>query len=236
MNMTVNTDVFDVLLVEDHQDIAENIVLFLERNHMIDHAYSASQARTLLSANHYDIIILDIMLPDTDGFTLAREIREELKKTTPIIFLTARDTLEDKKRGFSLGADDYMTKPFDLEELALRLSALYRRTYGLTNDTLTLGRWAVNESAFTITYDEKIVETTKIGFNLFKALVMHYPNIITRKKLEKLLWFDSPPDSDSLRSHIFLLRKSIATVYDHPLIKTVHGIGFTLQIEKDLCD
>jgi len=234
--MTVNTDVFDVLLVEDHQDIAENIVLFLERNHMIDHAYSASQARTLLSANHYDIIILDIMLPDTDGFTLAREIREELKKTTPIIFLTARDTLEDKKRGFSLGADDYMTKPFDLEELALRLSALYRRTYGLTNDTLTLGRWAVNESAFTITYDEKIVETTKIGFNLFKALVMHYPNIITRKKLEKLLWFDSPPDSDSLRSHIFLLRKSIATVYDHPLIKTVHGIGFTLQIEKDLCD
>jgi len=234
--MTVNTDVFDVLLVEDHQDIAENIVLFLERNHMIDHAYSARQARALLSVNHYDIIILDVMLPDVDGFMLALEIREELKKATPIIFLTARDTLDDKKRGFSLGADDYMTKPFDLEELALRLSALYRRTYGLTNDTLTLGRWAVNESAFTITYDEKIVETTKIGFNLFKALVMHYPNIITRKKLEKLLWFDSPPDSDSLRSHIFLLRKSIATVYDHPLIKTVHGIGFTLQIEKDLCD
>lgn len=234
--MTASTDVFDVLLVEDHQDIAENIVLFLERDHMIDHAYSASQARTLLSVNHYDIIILDIMLPDVDGFTLAREIREELKKATPIIFLTARDTLDDKKRGFSLGADDYMTKPFDLEELALRLSALYRRTYGLTSDTLTLGKWTVNESNFTIAYDGKSVETTKIGFNLFKALVMHYPNILTRSKLEKLLWFDSPPDSDSLRSHIFLLRKSIAAVYDQPLIKTVHGIGFTLQIEKKLCD
>ncbi|MGS2718311.1 response regulator transcription factor [Eionea flava] len=234
--MTINTDVFDVLLVEDHQDIAENIVLFLERNHMIDHAYSAGQARTLLSVNHYDIIILDIMLPDADGFALAREIREDLKKTTPIIFLTARDSLEDKKRGFSLGADDYMTKPFDLEELALRLSALYRRAYGLTNDTIILGKWAVNESSFMITYDEKIVETTKIGFNIFKALVMHHPNIITRKKLEKLLWFDSPPDSDSLRSHIFLLRKAIAKVHYQPVIKTVHGIGFTLQIEKKLCD
>jgi DNA-binding response OmpR family regulator len=234
--MTANTDVFDVLLVEDHQDIAENIVLFLEHSHMIDHAYSARQARALLADNHYDIIILDVMLPDSDGFALAREIREELKKTTPIIFLTARDALEDKKRGFSLGADDYMTKPFDLEELSLRLSALYRRAYGLTSDTLILDKWMVNESTFTITYDGKAVATTKIGFNLFKALVMHYPNVITRRKLEKLLWFDSPPNSDSLRSHIFLLRKAIAKVYDQPVIKTVHGIGFILQIEKNLCD
>jgi len=219
-------DLINILLVEDNRDITDNIVFYLQRQgHIVDTCYLAQQALSLLQQQQYDMLVFDIMLPGMDGFTLAKQVRN-LKIATPIIFLTARGALEDKREGFNLGGDDYITKPFELEELELRIISVYRRAKGMIDDTLTLGQWSLNENLKEIKYQQQSIVTTHIGFTIFKALMISHPNILSRRELEKKLWRDTPPNSDALRSHIFSLRKAIARVYKEPVVETVHGVGF----------
>lgn len=221
----------DILLVEDNRDIAENIVLYFESaGHRIDIIHSSHGALSLLEKNTYDVFIFDVMLPGMDGFTLAHNIRTQQQITTPIIFLTARDTLDDKREGFIAGADDYMTKPFALEELLLRVLAIDKRATGMVTHKHSVGDWSIDNQLLEIRYKNKRLETTNIGFKLFSALMQHYPSVLSRAQLEKKLWGDNPPTSDALRSHTFALRKAIASVCDKPVIETVHSIGFRLKI------
>ncbi|MGH1486745.1 MAG: response regulator transcription factor [Cellvibrionaceae bacterium] len=221
----------DILLVEDNHDIAENILLFLEdKGHRLDTIYSAEKALNLLEKNNYDILILDVMLPGMDGFLLAEKLRTSLNITTPILFLTARDTLDDKLSGFNLGADDYLTKPFNFEELEARILAVYRRAKGLTSKRLTIGDWDIDEDLLEFKYKNQVINTTQIGFKIIKTLLVNHPNITPRRELEKRLWGDNPPDSDAIRSHIFMLRKAITPFNDQSVIETVHGVGFKLNI------
>ncbi len=219
----------EILLVEDNRDIAENIIEFLEkRSFSVDYAASGLPALALLKQYRYRLLILDVMLPDMDGFHLAMKIRHALKIDTPILFLTARDTLDDKLQGFAVGGDDYLTKPFALEELAARVNAFSKRAAGKVVDAIELGGWRIENGNYRAFYANTPVKLTRIGFKLLRTLVANQPNVVLRSEMERVIWGDDPPDSDALRSHVFALRKAISKVTSDTRIETVHGIGFRL--------
>ena len=143
-----------VLLIEDNRDIAENICLYLDgAGHTTDYAANADQALGLAAVNRYDILIVDVMLPGTDGLSLCRRLRSQHDIDTPVLMLTARDELSDKLDGFDAGADDYMTKPFELEELRARLLALTRRASGRTRQVLRVGELQLDARSLRVTRD-----------------------------------------------------------------------------------
>ncbi|MGJ8679755.1 response regulator transcription factor [Paraglaciecola sp.] len=221
-----------ILVVEDNRDIAENLVSYLEQcGHEVDSIHSGQRAYQLLTHNQYDLLCLDVMLPGMDGFTLARKVRQTLNLSIPILFLTARDTLEDKVEGFGFGGDDYLTKPFDLQEVELRITALARRAYGNVTNKLLVGEWRVESTRMQIFYQDRPLKTTQTGFKVFKVLAQNYPDLVSRHDLERALWGELPPVSDALRSHMFALRKSIKEVVSGEWIETVHGLGFRLVVE-----
>lgn len=220
-----------ILVVEDNRDIAENLVTYLEQcGHEVDSIHSGQRAYQLLQQNKYELLCLDVMLPGMDGFTLARNVRQKLNLSVPILFLTARDTLEDKVEGFGFGGDDYLTKPFDLQEVELRINALAKRAYGNVTNQLLVGDWRVESSMLQIFYQDAPIKITQTGFKIFKVLAQNYPDLVNRRDLERTLWGDLPPASDALRSHMFALRKSIKEVVAGEWIETAHGLGFRLVV------
>lgn len=219
-----------VLMVEDNRDIAENVCLFLENaGHSVDYAASGREALRLVDGNRFDALIVDVMLPGIDGLALCRELRERQRLDTPILMLTARDRLDDKLDGFDAGADDYMTKPFELEELEARLLALTRRARGAVSHTLCVGDIELDSRAMRASRAGTELELSPTGFKLLQQMMLAYPNIVFRDDMERAIWGDDPPDSDALRSHVFALRKAVDRPFDHKMVKTVHGIGFRLQ-------
>lgn len=226
----------EILLVEDNHDIAENTIEYLEKlDYIVDYAATGTAALGLLETHHYGLLILDVMLPDIDGFSLAVKVRQQLHTATPLLFLTARDTLKDKLQGFSVGGDDYLTKPFALEELAARVHAVFRRTSGKVVSEFTLGPWQIDETHHQASYRGNALKLTRVGLTLLKYLAMEYPKLVPRSQLENAIWGDSPPDSDALRSHIFSLRKEISRHTNCTTVETVHGVGYRMVLsDKDL--
>ena len=226
----------EVLLIEDHRDIAEMVSDHLEaEGFVIDYADNGLLGFRLGSVNAYDAIILDLLLPGIDGLDLCRKLREDKKITAPILMLTARDTLEDKLSGFNAGADDYLIKPFDLEELTARLNALIRRgpiKSGIT--TLVVGDLVLCNETQIVTRQGKELMLTPIGKKILAVLMSESPNVVSRKQLEKAIWEDMPPDSDALRSHLYNLRKVIDKPFDSPLVHTVQSAGFRLSFGNEV--
>ena len=225
------------LLVEDNHAISENIATFFEQNDIIlDFAYDGEQGTELALENYYDCIILDIALPKKDGLAVCETLRKQGERHYPIIMLTARDTLDDKLTGFAQGADDYLTKPFALEELLVRCLALANR-HRLNHDTkqLTLGKSAsqvvLDLSNKTVTRAKQDIKLQPIPFSILQVLMEAYPRAVSRTELCEKIWGDEPTDSDALRSHFYQLRKALDKPFEHAIIKTIHGVGFTLNFE-----
>ncbi len=220
-----------VLLVEDNGDIAENICLYLENaGHTVDYAATGTQALVLAEAQRYDVLIVDVMLPGMDGLTLCKRLREDRNLETPVLMLTARDELGDKLQGFDAGADDYMTKPFELDELRARLMALTRRASGRTRQTLAVGDLELDARAMRASRAGERLDLSPTGFRLLHEMMLAYPNVVFRDDLERAIWGDDRPDSDALRSHVFALRKALDRPFEHKMLETVHGIGFRLRV------
>ncbi len=220
----------NLLIVEDNRDIAENVCLFLENTgHTVDYAASGREALRRVGENRYDALIVDVMLPGIDGLALCRELRNREHLDTPVLMLTARDRLDDKLDGFDAGADDYMTKPFELEELEARLLALTRRASGHTKKNLVVGDIELDAQAMRASRAGVELVLSPTGFKLLHQLMLAYPNIVFRDDMERAIWGDDPPDSDALRSHVFALRKAVDRPFEHKVVTTVHGIGFRLQ-------
>jgi len=223
-----------VLLIEDNRDIAENICLYLDgAGHTTDYAANADQALGLAAVNRYDILIVDVMLPGTDGLSLCRRLRSQHDIDTPVLMLTARDELSDKLDGFDAGADDYMTKPFELEELRARLLALTRRASGRTRQVLRVGELQLDARSLRVTRDGHQLDLSPTGFRLLREMMLAYPNLVFRDDIERSIWGDDPPDSDALRSHVFALRKVVDRPFAHKMVETVHGIGFRLRVDDE---
>jgi DNA-binding response OmpR family regulator len=219
-----------VLLVEDHADIAEMVGAYLEnRDYIVDYAADGITGLHLAVSNQYDAIILDLMLPGMDGLEVCQKIRDEAKSDVPIIMLTARDTLEDKITGLDKGADDYLIKPFAIQELEARVRSLIRRYSGdIKKEIISVGELSIDTSTLKVQRGDKELAITPIGLKILSVLMRAYPAVVSRRELERQVWGDILPDSDTLRSHLYNLRKIVDKPFEKKILMTVQGNGFKI--------
>lgn len=219
-----------VLVVEDHRDIAENIGDYLEpRGHTLDFAGDGITGLHLAVTEDYDVIVLDLMLPALDGLTLCRKLREEGKKATPVLMLTARDQLANKIEGFNAGADDYLVKPFAMKELEVRLEALHRRSGGRSVSRICkVADLEFDPDTLVARRDSTVLDLNPTMRRLLQVLMENTHRVVPRRELEYALWGDEPPAGDVLRAHIHSLRTLVDKPFPVKLIHTVHGTGYRL--------
>lgn len=220
-----------VLLIEDHRDIAELLTDYLEGQGMVvDYAADGVTGLHLAVSSPCDVIVLDLGLAGMDGLELCRQLRQQARSDVPILMLTARDTLADKLQGFAQGADDYLVKPFELEEVAARLAALHRRARpGGQQDVHNYAGLSLSARTRAVSRDGTPIELKPIPFAILDVLLRAAPNVVTRAELERAIWGDEPPDSDALRTHIAALRRAIDKPFAQPLLQTVHSVGYRLR-------
>lgn len=218
----------NVLLVEDDIDLASTVVDYFELEGICcDHAANGLRGLSLIETNDYQVIILDINLPGLDGLSVCQKLRET-SNDTPVLMLTARDTLRDKVAGFDIGADDYLVKPFEIEELLVRIIALSkRRSAQVTN--LCVGKLVLGLKAKTAAFDDRAIKLTPITFKLLHKLMLEAQEPVSRMALMQAVWSDEQPDSNSLKVHIYHLRKQLDKVNADLAIDTVPGFGFVLK-------
>lgn len=223
-----------VLLVEDNHDIAAMVGEHLESGgHEIDFAADGITGLHLAVTQPFDVIVLDLMLPGMDGMDLCRKLRGEAGKNTPILMLTARDTLDDKVAGLDAGADDYLVKPFELEELDARLRALLRRAGGdVVAEVLQVADLSLDTGTLRVRRAGQTLSLTPIGLKLLTSLMKSSPRVLSKRALERSVWGDIPPDSDALRSHLYNLRKAVDKPFEKQLLHNVPGMGYCLA-ERD---
>jgi len=219
-----------VLVIEDNSDIAANIGDFLgEQGFVVDFAADGITGLHLAVVEDFEVIVLDLNLPGMDGLDVVRKLREDARKQTPVLMLTARDSLEQKLTGFESGADDYLVKPFALQELLARVQVLGRRGKGPKTRLLTVGALEYNLDTLTVSREGRALQLNPTGLKLLQCLMESSPSVVTRRELEMRVWGEELPDSDSLRVHIHGLRAAIDKPFGKPLIHTRHGIGYCLS-------
>jgi DNA-binding response OmpR family regulator len=219
-----------ILLIEDNRGISEMVGEFLERRgYGLDYAIDGVTGLHLAVSNSYDVIVLDLMLPGIDGLELCRKLRTEAKKSTPVLMLTARDTLEDKLIGLDAGADDYLVKPFEIRELEARVRALIRRDRRqVSAEVLTVGDLVLDTATLRLTRAGQELTVSPIGLKLLGILMRESPRVVSRRDIEREVWGDLLPDSDTLRSHLYNLRKIIDKPFQKSLLHTIHSAGYRL--------
>jgi len=218
-----------ILVIEDNEDLAANIIEFLSaRGHVMDSASDGVTGLHLGVVNEYDAIVLDLMLPGIDGLALCARLREEADKQTPILMLTARDTIDDKLAGFASGADDYLIKPFSLLELEARLDVLGSRGPRRSTHQLKVAELILNLDTWQVEREGKKVALTPTALRLLEVLLRASPRLVRRAELESAIWGDHPPDSEALRTHIHALRSAIDKPFTGAMLQTVPTMGYRL--------
>lgn len=220
-----------VLIIEDNRDLASNMFDFLEtKGHVVDAAGDGITGMHLALVNEYDAIVLDLMLPGMDGITLCRKLREEGGKDTPILMITARDSLEDKIAGLEAGADDYLVKPAELREVELRLRVLFRRVGDHTQKQkkMTVEDLSLDPFTCSVRRGTKAIELPPIPYKILEMLMARSPQVVNREDIEHVVWGEGRPDSDSLRAHVHLLRELIDKPFERKLLRTMRGFGYQL--------
>lgn len=223
-----------ILIVEDDADIAANLYDYLE-----DKGFSVDVARDGVTGLHravseqWQAIILDVSLPGMDGFMFCRKLREEAFSDTPILMLTARDTLEDKLAGFGSGADDYVIKPFALKEIAARLAALINRARGqVAPNVLRSGDLCLDPRTLYLERAGRAIKLPRKCFQLLQLLLQSPGRVVLRSELELAVWGETLPDSDTLRSHMHIMRRHLTAGGENDPIETVHGFGYRMVISN----
>jgi DNA-binding response OmpR family regulator len=220
-----------VLIIEDNRDLASNMFDFLEaKGHVVDAAGDGITGMHLALVNEYDAIVLDLNLPGMDGITLCRKLREEAGKDTPVLMITARDSLDDKIAGLEAGADDYLVKPAELREVELRLRVLFRRVGDHTQKQkkLTVDDLTLDPFTCSVRRGSKAIELPPIPYKILEILMSRSPHVVNREDIEHVVWGEGRPDSDSLRAHVHLLRELIDKPFERKLLRTMRGFGYQL--------
>jgi DNA-binding response OmpR family regulator len=227
---THGVSIVRILIIEDDRAIATNLYDFLsDRGHTVDAAADGVTGLHLAVTQDFDAIVLDISLPGIEGTKLCRKLRDEAHLDTPVLMLTARDTLDDKLRGFECGADDYLVKPFALKEVEARLTALHRRTSGrVTSRLLSAGALTLDPRTLSIRFAGKEVRLPPKCIRLLEVMMADPGRVFSRTELENAVWGDTHETSDTLRSHMHLLRRALDDAGGYDPIETVHGLGYRL--------
>lgn len=220
-----------ILVIEDDADLAANLWDYLEsRGHVVDAAGDGLSGLHLAIVNDYEAITLDLILPGLDGLELCRRLRVDAHKCTPVLMLTARDTLGDKLGGFEVGADDYLVKPFALREVEARLAALARRANpGSRTRLLRAADLTLDLDTLLVERAGQSVTLTPTCLQILELLMRRLGRVVTRRELEMALWGDQPPNSDVLSYHIHALRRAIDKPFRGHLLQTVRCIGYRLS-------
>jgi len=223
-----------ILVIEDNKDIAANLGDYLEdRGHTVDFAADGVTGLHLAVVHEFDAIVLDLNLPGMDGLDVCRKLREDARKQTPVLMLTARDSLDNKIEGFDSGADDYLIKPFALQEVEVRLNALVRRGKGPQSRVLEVADLEYDLDTLEVRRAGKLLQLNPTGLRILQTLMSASPAVVTRQDLETRVWGEELPDSDSLRVHIHGLRAVIDKPFEIPLIQTRHGIGYRIAFPSN---
>lgn len=220
-----------MLIVEDHAGLATNLLEFFDdQRYILDFASDGLTALHLITTNEYDVIILDVMLPGLSGFEICRRIRNDVRCSTPVIIMTSKDQLQDKEEGFSVGADDYLVKPFNLRELQLRVDALYRRKAGFsrTPEIRVPGISFDPGTLMVSTESGERLELSGTAARIFEGLIKAYPNVLSYAEIQDTVWGEREVDMNTLRTHVYSLRKLLQDTFQYPMIKTMHGRGYRL--------
>lgn len=221
-----------MLVVEDDRTIAGNLVEYLEgHGNAVDVAHDGPAALKRLEAETFDVLVLDIGLPRIDGLDVLRQVRERLGLALPVLLLTARDSIEDKHAGFQAGTDDYLTKPFALAEVRMRVAALHRRASGeRSSPVLRAGVLRLDRRTRELFVAEHLVRLMPRSMQLLELLMRDPGRVVARAELEAALWPHDLPETDALRSQIHILRRTLAQAgFDG--IETVPKIGYRLRCE-----
>lgn len=219
-----------ILLVEDNDDLANTVRTFLLfEHHTIDHINDGQDAYQQLRAFQYDLVILDWNLPRMNGIDILRRFRE-LGGATPVILLTGHDTVEEKEQGLDTGADDYLTKPFQMKELGARVRALLRRPAAVNNsNNLQAGNISIDTQKYRVTVKGESVTLVPREFQLLEFFMRHPNQVFSPEALLNRVWpSDSDATTEALRTALKRLRKKVDP--DSNLIRTVHGVGYILEV------
>ncbi len=227
-----------ILIIEDDLAIAANLYDFLEsRGHTADAAANGIAGLHLAVTQRFDAILLDLGLPGMNGITLCRKLRQESQIDTPILMLTARDTLEDKLTGFEHGADDYLIKPFALKEVEARLLAMHKRHIGkVANRKLEVDQLSFDPKTLSIRFENQNVKLPPKCIRLLALMMSEPGKVFSREELELEAWEDVQETSDTLRSHMHILRRALTKAGGYDPIETVHGLGYCLTPRAQLQD
>ena len=219
-----------LLVIEDNRSLVANLFEYFEmRGHILDAAPDGATGLHLATTQTYDAVVLDWMLPRMAGPDVLRCLREDHASVVPVIMLTARDELPDKIAGFRAGADDYLTKPFALPELEVRLSALMARAQGRQRrSVLEVHDLRLDLATLEVTRAGQVLHLYPACRKLLETLMQASPAVVMRQQLEHALWGDDPPDGDLLRSHIYELRRRVDGPFPIKLIQTLPRTGYRL--------
>lgn len=220
-----------LLLVEDDRLLGDGIAAGLRQDgYVVDWVQSGEQGLLAVSSETFDLVILDLGLPGIDGIDVVKKLRKQ-GNVTPVLVLTARDTVDDRVQGLDVGADDYMVKPFDLNELGARVRALLRHSKGRGSPELIEGDLVLNPKAHTVQYKGQPVDLSPREFSVLQELLENAGHVVSKARLQETVYgWQHEVDSNAMEVHVHNLRKKL----DNDLIRTMRGVGYVLKNHPDI--
>lgn len=221
-----------ILVAEDERDLNGLIAKKLTKSgYSVDSAFDGEEALDFLDFAEYDAVILDVMMPKKDGFAVIKEMRSR-GISTPVIFLTARDSIEDRVTGLDLGANDYLVKPFSFDELMARIRAMTRVKYGMAENILSVGGLTLNCSTHEVSRDGKPLTLSAKEYSMLEFMMRNVGIVLSREKLENHVWnYDYEGGTNLVDVYVSYLRKKVDGGFEKKLIKTVRGFGYVISDE-----
>lgn len=219
-----------ILVVEDERDLNAVITKHLKKNNFIvDSVFNGEEALDFFSSENYDLIILDIMMPKIDGYEFIKILRGK-QNDTAVLMLTAKDSIEDKIKGLDLGADDYLIKPFDFNELLARIRAIIRRRYGNASNQIIIDNLTIDISKKIVTRNKQIIDLTAKEYEILEYLAQNKGHILSREQIREHVWnFDYEGESNVIDVLIKNIRKKIDINNSKSLISTKRGLGYVIK-------
>ena len=223
----------NVLIVDDERDLTNALSAILKQhNYTVDCAYNGEDGLEFALSDIYDVIVLDVMMPKTDGFEVLKRLRAK-NVSAPVIMLTAKSEVSDKIDALNGGADDYITKPFDTQELLARIKALLRRGAKMSDNALKIGNTVLDRDTFELVVKDNKIALGKKEFQILEILMLNANKCVEKERLIEKIWgYDSDAEYNTVEVYVSFLRKKLAAVNSDAEIRSIRGIGYTVGVKN----